>query len=239
MIRRGLRSLLGPAALPKGFDVTGGRDAAWLALPPCERIASIGHRAYVGGEDPEAWYGIGRLQFHFLVAQGLRPDHVFLDVACGALRLGQFLIPYLDPGRYFGLDVQPELVEAARGVEISEDLLALKRPVFGFNGDFDVSFADPFDAAIAQSLFTHMGEADIAACFAALRPRAKRDARFWFIWFEGASDINPTGQAHANMGWRFPFETMAGLAAQGGWRAERIGDWNHPRGQKIALARPV
>jgi len=47
-----------------------------------EGIKAAGHRRYVGG----MWEEIGQLQFDYLVSQGLRPEHVFCDVACGSLR---------------------------------------------------------------------------------------------------------------------------------------------------------
>ena len=41
-------------------------------------LKSMGHRAYVGMiDDPEIWYGVGKLQYHFLIRQGLKPHHKF------------------------------------------------------------------------------------------------------------------------------------------------------------------
>lgn len=45
----------------------------------------LGHREYVGG----MWDEIGKLQFNFLLSRGLRPEHVFLDIACGPLGGGE------------------------------------------------------------------------------------------------------------------------------------------------------
>ncbi|HEY7982454.1 MAG TPA: hypothetical protein VID19_13355, partial [Candidatus Eremiobacteraceae bacterium] len=44
-----------------------------------EGVKLLGHRAYVGG----IWEEIGKLQFDFLVAHGLRPEHHLVDVGCG------------------------------------------------------------------------------------------------------------------------------------------------------------
>jgi hypothetical protein len=44
----------------------------------------LGHREYVGG----LWEAMGKLQFDFLISRGLKPEHVFLDIACGPLRGG-------------------------------------------------------------------------------------------------------------------------------------------------------
>ena len=62
-------------------DAHDGSDASDDALG----VRRLGHRAFVGG-DGDLWDRIGRLQFDFLVSQGLRPEHVLLDFACGSLR---------------------------------------------------------------------------------------------------------------------------------------------------------
>ena len=54
-------------------------------------IKMVGHREYVGG----MWELIGKLQFNFIVGQGLKPENCFLDIACGPLRGGIHFIPYL------------------------------------------------------------------------------------------------------------------------------------------------
>ena len=65
-------------------------------------------RAYVGG----LWAEIGRLQFEFLLRQGLAPSDCFLDIACGSLSRGRPL--YLT-----GLNRQlPGYREAAPTVEL-------------------------------------------------------------------------------------------------------------------------
>lgn len=206
-------------------------------LPPEERIAAIGHRAFVGGNDPETWYGIGLLQFHFLISRGLKPSHVFLDVGCGSLRLGQFLIPYLEDEHYFGLEAEPALVQAGLVNELRFDLAALKRPLFGCGYDFDLSFVSTFDFAMAQSLFTHLTPSDIRACLSNLRAKAHSASQLFFTFFEGVSANNPE-ISHANRNWRYSREELVEMAAETGWMLDYIGDWQHPRKQKMFRAMP-
>ena len=59
-----------------------------------EGIRALGHRRYVGGH----WEALGALQLDLLRREGLRPSHRLVDVACGALRAGVHLIPWLDAG---------------------------------------------------------------------------------------------------------------------------------------------
>src|SRR5260221_10635897 len=67
------------------------------------------YRAFVGPED--GYDRMSAMQFNLLTFLGLREDHYPLYIGCGSLRAGRLFIPYLKPGRYFGIEPQ----EAARG----------------------------------------------------------------------------------------------------------------------------
>lgn len=207
-------------------------------LRPSDRIAQLGHRTYVGGKTPEMWYSIGRLQYHFLVSQGLRPDHRFLDVGCGALRLGQFLIPYLNRGHYFGLEAEPSLVAAGLRDELPDALVARKAPVFGYGYAFDVGFVPGFDVAMAQSLFTHLTPDDIGVCLQNLRAVTAPQAQLYFSFFEG-DRANRKGPSNARRSWFYTADRLTQVAAAAGWATDYIGDWGHPRGQKMMRATPL
>jgi len=213
------------------------RETIDLRLPHEERAKKWGHRRYIGGPDPETWYGIGRRQYHFLVSQGLRSDSVVLDVACGSLRLGQYLIPMLERGNYFGIDGEGFLIEAGLEHELLYDLADNKAPSFAVNYDFDVSFCPGYDVAIAQSLFTHLTPDDIAKCFRQLRTVANPGSQFFFTFFEGDESENTHTESHANRNWAYRFATMQALASEAGFECEYIGDWGHERGQVMGVAR--
>jgi hypothetical protein len=69
-----------------------------------------------------------------------------LDFACGALRVGRWLIPYLDEGNYFGVDSHLPSLEAAAVYEIPLDGLDAKRPRLLWNENVDLShFGTTFD----------------------------------------------------------------------------------------------
>src|SRR5664279_2409282 len=116
-------------------------------------VAEVGHRSYIGG----LWDEVGQLQFDFIVAQGLQPQHVFLDIACGSLRAGVWFIPYLDAGNYLGIEKEAELVERGVEHELRPEVAAEKRPEFVISDRFEFArFSKRPDYAIAQSLFTHL-----------------------------------------------------------------------------------
>ena len=207
-----------------------------IGLSHDEIVVNRGYRAYVGGPTPERWYGIGKLQFHWLVSAGLRPDSVFLDVACGSLRLGQFLIPYLNQGNYFGLDGSERLIEQGLENEVFFDIAAEKQPKFSSNYDFDFSFIDRFDFAIAQSLVTHLALDDVRLMLENLRTVADERSVFFFTFFEGDEKENKHEVSHPNKNWKYKFETLQDVARQTGWALAYVGDWNHPSNQMMVKA---
>ncbi|MBL9150054.1 MAG: hypothetical protein JNM94_15310 [Phycisphaerae bacterium] len=200
-----------------------------------EGVLALGHRRFIGGEGAH-WDAIGRLQFDFLVAAGLRPNHVLLDIACGSLRGGLHFIPYLDAGNYIGLDRLVDLIILGVAEELGVERFRAKRPRFLVNGRFDLSEipAAP-DFALAQSLFTHLTNDDIARVFAALAPHAKPTTRFFATFLpRGSNDAANPESSHSRLVFRQTPEELAALAAQAGWSMRLIGDWRHPRGQHIA-----
>jgi hypothetical protein len=58
---------------------------------------------------------------------GLKPEDACVDYGCGTLRIGIHMIEYLDPGRYWGLDVTDFLLAQGRDL-IGERRFEEKRP---------------------------------------------------------------------------------------------------------------
>lgn len=202
------------------------------------RLGDLGHRNYVGGECVESWYGIGKLQYHYLVANGLKSSDTFLDVACGSLRLGQYLIPMLDEGNYFGLDGNSDLIKLGKKEELYFDLIENKSPCFASNYAFDFSFMGgrKFDFAIAQSLFTHLTMRDIEVCFKNIPlVMNKGGSKFYFTFFEGDSKENPSIESDPHEGWFYSFDELKAVAKRFSLNLEYIGGWEHPRNQKLVL----
>lgn len=150
----------------------------------------LGYREYVGG----LWDEIGKLQFDFMISRGLQPRHVFLDVACGPLRLGVRLIPYLDRGNYLGLEKEERLVKIGIAKELGPSLYASKAPEFVISSSFEFDkFSRQPDYALAQSLFTHLREEDIALCMSEFRRFVNPGSRFFATYFVGDHVRRPGG----------------------------------------------
>lgn len=200
------------------------------------RIENHGHRHYVGGGECDNWHNIGKMQYHYLVANGLQPKHVFLDLACGCLRLGQWLIPMLDKGNYYGLDGSEKLVKLGIEQEMLYNICNVKKPVFSFNYDFNLDFIESFDFAMAHSLFTHLTEHDIQTCLTNVKAKMHTTSKFYFTILEGDKSNNPVHGSHPNIPWEWDYKTLHDLSIDIGLSIKYIGDWNHPKNQKLLCA---
>jgi len=196
------------------------------------------HREGVGG----MWDEIGTLQIQFLCEQGLQPYHYLLDVGCGALRGGVRFIDYLEPDHYFGIDKQPELLEAGKEIELVKYGLVPKAPCLYLTDDFDLSCIpdQQFDYAIAQSVFTHLTPEMIELCLARVMPRLTSGGRFYASFFDSGDESIELGEAHP---WRqnelsdprYPVKLFRSIASRLGIKVDLLGDWNHPRDQQMLL----
>lgn len=101
----------------------------------------------------------GEVGLHTLMSlkrAGLHPSAHLLDVGCGALRLGYWLIRFLQPGCYCGIDPNPRYIAAGLVHAIGPKLEAEKQPRFDCNAEFDFSvFGRKFDFVVARSIFSH------------------------------------------------------------------------------------
>src|SRR5262245_49847290 len=194
---------------------------------------------------------MGRLQFVFLVRAGLRPHHHVLDIGCGSLRAGVKLIAYLEAGHYHGVDKNAELLRRGQELELTADLRR-KASVFIHIEDFELHLLGRrFDFAIAQSLFTHLPINQIAHCLTSVHGVLARHGVLYATFFE-----NERGPRHlAPLEWptadglvitthcdRDPYhydvDTFKWLARRAGLRLDYLGDWGHPRRQRMLAFRP-
>ncbi len=102
------------------------RESLGVGLKP----GDAHYRAYVG--PPEDYDLIAAMTFNLLTTLGLRQHHSLLDVGCGSLRIGRLLIPYLNRGKYFGIEPNEWLVEEGIRRELGEGLVQIKDPTFYF-----------------------------------------------------------------------------------------------------------
>lgn len=200
------------------------------------------HRSAIGG----LWDEVGSLQYNFLVQNGLKAHHKFLDIGCGSLRGGIHFIKHLDDGNYYGMDKEDWLLDRARKKELPRLGINEKKVHLKARDDFDFTvFGAQFDYAIAQSVFTHLPFNSILRCLINVEKVLKEDGRFYATFFEdkdGSRQISTITHSPGNITtypdrdpYHYEFRVFAVLAEMASLKVERIGEWNHPRNQMIML----
>ena len=84
----------------------------------------------------------GRHQLILLLMAGLEPTSKVVDLGCGVLRAGYWLIHFLDAGCYHG--VEPHAARLQPGIDriLEPETRAAKRPRFATDANFDTSAFD-------------------------------------------------------------------------------------------------
>jgi SAM-dependent methyltransferase len=211
-------------------------NAYWRVLTGPE-IEAKTHRNLVGG----LWDGMGAWQLEAMMNEGLHPSHRLLDIGCGALRGGVRLIPYLDDGNYYGLDINASLIAAGR---LELEALGMRKSAHLLVDDgFDASrFGVTFDYGLAQSVFTHLYANLIVRCLVQVRrvltPAGRIVATFYAAPHPG--HIEPIQQAVGPSfidrdPYHYSVDEMESFGRSAGLCTVRSGICNHPRGQRLIV----
>jgi SAM-dependent methyltransferase len=173
----------------------------------------------------DEWESHGQLQLDFLIQQGLQPAHKLLDVGCGPGRAARRFVPYLNPGRYWGLDISPECL--AHSVALSDaEGWAARRPVFMKNADLDLLPGDvpeddrggaPFDFIWAHSVFTHLPSEQIDKMIGNVAKLLPVGGQFLFTYKPA-----PKPQRSGLKQFQFPFHFFLECASRHGLTAKEL-----------------
>jgi hypothetical protein len=106
----------------------------------------------------------GREQLRYLRRAGLRSGSKLVDIGCGVLRAGYWIISFLDPDCYCGIEPHQERLQIGIQNILDPGTMERKRPRFDGNSNFDISvFSDKFDFFLAYSIWTHASKPQIQA----------------------------------------------------------------------------
>lgn len=212
------------------------RDIDYTKPLSAEAISKGRHRRKVKGP----WDELGALQLTFLRAQGLQVSHRLLDVGCGPLRGGIHLVDYLDPGGYYGIDINESLLDAGYEHELPEALRSkLPRDHLRATDRFDCDFGVQFDYAVAHSLFTHLSLNQVRLCLFRVARVMPPGGRLFATFFRAPASHpldEPRGggriwtERNAFFYYRADLEWAARCAP---WEVRYIGRWGHPRHQMM------
>ena len=198
-----------------------------------EEVHRVGHRRFVGGS-AEYWDLIRDLQFRFLIDRGLAPSDTFVDVGCGSLRGGINFIRYLESAHYLGMEKHIELIIYGVAAELGLEVYREKQPSFVISETFEFyKFRAKPTFGIAQSLFTHLSPQDVELCLSNLSRVAASGCRLFATFFEvSIPAVNPN-VSHSHGYFAYTRSEMEDFGTRAGWKSHYIGEWSHPRGQKI------
>jgi hypothetical protein len=203
------------------------QDDLWKKADELERRS-----IFLGGPKHKFIFA-GRCQLEILLKEGLAPDDFVLNVGCGVLRGGWWLINFLRPGRYFGIEPNKEMLTAGTEVMLDPELLAEKRPGFSNNDDFDFSvFKQKFEFVIARSVWTHTSKSQMMAMLQSFldctSPKARlltsivEPKRGELEEYDGAGWLGRSHQSAAGGMAHHRFESVEELCQQAGLKATRL-----------------
>ena len=155
-----------------------------------ERAEGLARTMFVGGP-PDLFERAGRAQLMLLLSRGLTPQSKVLDIGCGCLRGGYWLVHFLRPGGYCGLEPNGAMLAAGLREILEPGLADEKRPRFDDNARFDASvFGERFDFFVARSIWTHASKPQVETMLDAFVAHAAPDGAFL------------TSYKRAILGWR-------------------------------------
>jgi SAM-dependent methyltransferase len=197
------------------------QETLGLGLTP----GALHYRAYVGW--PQNYDVVAAMTFNFLTALGLRQHHTLIDVGCGSLRTGRLLIPYLNAGKYVGIEPNRWLVEDGIAHEVGDDLVRIKRPAFFFSDSPGV-LAGIEDAgfALAVGVFSHCGPEILEDWLSAIARALASDGALLATFRLGDEDCAGTGWCYPDAV-HYTRATMERMAADAGLRLFLPG-WSDP-----------
>jgi SAM-dependent methyltransferase len=127
-----------------------------------ERADAMAAEGVFLGGPPQVFEVAGRRLLATLLHEGLSPSSRVLDIGCGCLRGGYWLIHFLDAGGYFGIEPNVGMLDAGLRVLLEPGLAEAKGPRFDTNSSFDLTVFDTtFDFVVARSIWTHASKAHI------------------------------------------------------------------------------
>jgi hypothetical protein len=123
----------------------------------------VKNREFLGGP-ARLFEQAGREPLIALLEHGLTFSSTVLDIECGVLRGGRWIIPLLDSAHYCGIEPQRHLVERGLAEFVDPAVVELKRPRFDHNDLFDFSVFDTrFIHFMARLVWTHAAKPHIEA----------------------------------------------------------------------------
>lgn len=130
-----------------------------------------------------------RNEVEMIKKNGLKPSHSFLDYGCGSLRFGFYLINFLEPNKYVGVDLSQTRLNLGREHLQHHNILPECYTTFVVK-DCLLRELDnyKFDFVWANSVFTHMTQEDISQMLLSLKRLLSPKGKFLFTFSHSISN---------------------------------------------------
>lgn len=184
-------------------------DSAAKALSDCKPHASLGPNTANDGEGT----------FDSLVRLGIQPQDAVVDYGCGTLRVGRFLIEYLDADLYIGMDIDMRILGVGRAA-LPPALLETKRPTLELISRetlAEVAARRP-KWVFSKGVLQHVPPRDLDEYFKNLSCLIHSGATGWI-----KSSIGRKATRLSPKTWVHSLDQINGIVARHGMRFEKIG----------------
>ncbi|MBI4819146.1 MAG: class I SAM-dependent methyltransferase [Deltaproteobacteria bacterium] len=142
-----------------------------------EPTSALLNADFLGGPE-HAFESAGREQLAALLDHLLRPSSFVLDIGCGCLRGGLWIVPILDPGHYFGIEPNQAMLTRGQRDFLPQEIAEIKKPRFDHNDRFDFSVFgsdQKFTHFLARSIWTHASKRQIGLMLDGVRDHGTDD----------------------------------------------------------------
>lgn len=169
---------------------------------------------------PGDWEPHRQFQIEFLRTRGLQQHHSLLELGCGPLCGGLPVIDYLEPGRYYGLDVRQESIGEAH-LQLAKAQLAHKNPRLLVSSTFGGEEIEPrcFDFVWAFAVLQHLDDLTAATCLEQVSRRLTHDS----VFYANVNVEHPQGQWHEFVFVQKPLRFYEDLGDRYGLRMDVVG----------------
>lgn len=199
----------------------------------------------------EIWEIVGKKQLNMLIDNGMSKNTNLLDVGCGMLRAGAYFIDFLEPFRYYGLDVNKKYLEIGVNNRLKDKKLLHKVCENNFlaNEDFDINiFETKFSFGIAHSVFTYLPinkfELFLQKSYDCFEYKGKFVCSFWVV--DEEFDLNnyktiqlPNNKLLDLYAYKSPYYTKKSVINQicqkNSWGVKELGECGFKWGQSFFL----
>lgn len=177
------------------------------------------------------WNELQNYHLQLLKSNGLTPGHRLLDIGCGPLQGGIAFIRYLEPGGYFGLDIDPVRIDAAHE-QIARHRLSHKKPRLLVSSTFGEPELEGcrFDYMWASQILYYFDDAAMHRLLSVIQARLKPGGKFLGDTFT-PDHYEFRHPEHPGRYVRHTLESLTALAEPHGLRVQRlgvIGDYGYP-----------